>query len=664
MLKKKTLFLCCALMLLTATAVTILPEQQQVTLANTNGAFRYVATYGSDSGACTNGSAPCRSIQYAVNQSASGDAILVGAGTYGYSGFTYPSCGSQPDRAVVCFVDLNLTILGGYANGNWAVSDPSANPTVIDGQSSYRGVLIIAYASNASLRMEGFTIQNGAIRGVTGPYDSDGKGAGMWAQHANVTLRNVAFRNNKVYGGDLNGRRGASGAGGGLAITSSNGRGESLLENVYFEGNLAQGGNGSSRGGIAAGGGLFVYDSTVKGNSVSFVRNIARAGHSGGYGADEGNRADGQGGGFAANEHSNVYFTNIYADSNEAYGGNAGNLGGGAFGGAAHGDIGASVTLIGGRMQNNYIQAGNAQQGGIANGSAFNSMGTTVDFQRLYILGNTTRGGGSTTGGVRGSSNGAIYVDDINGGASRSAKISNSIIANNNSYLSDSGSSSEGGGGGGVTFQAIQGRVSHVTFANNKLGGGLYVGEAFLAMGSAGMGGTPANVTVEYSIIANHNSWNGGVSTFHVMQGSTVNMNRNLFVANTKNFNTDSVPLAPGAFNGINSTLYADNAGFTSDYHLQGNSPAINQASGSGMQYDIDGDTRNQPDIGADEYGGSAPQPTATPIPPTAVPPTATPVPPQPTATQPPFVTNTPMPTGEPPPEWWTKRWLPLIIKR
>jgi hypothetical protein len=44
---------------------------------------RYVATTGNDSSnGCTNNSNPCRTVQYAVDQAASGDAILVATGVY------------------------------------------------------------------------------------------------------------------------------------------------------------------------------------------------------------------------------------------------------------------------------------------------------------------------------------------------------------------------------------------------------------------------------------------------------------------------------------------------------------------------------------------------------------------------------------------------------
>lgn len=46
---------------------------------------RFVATTGADAGTCTNAGAPCRTIQYAHGQAASGDTIAIAAGTYSES---------------------------------------------------------------------------------------------------------------------------------------------------------------------------------------------------------------------------------------------------------------------------------------------------------------------------------------------------------------------------------------------------------------------------------------------------------------------------------------------------------------------------------------------------------------------------------------------------
>lgn len=51
-------------------------------LAFAVGTQRYVATTGADSGDCSDMSAPCETIQYAIDQGVNGDSVMVAAGTY------------------------------------------------------------------------------------------------------------------------------------------------------------------------------------------------------------------------------------------------------------------------------------------------------------------------------------------------------------------------------------------------------------------------------------------------------------------------------------------------------------------------------------------------------------------------------------------------------
>ncbi|MBK7455213.1 MAG: hypothetical protein IPJ46_16265 [Anaerolineales bacterium] len=128
---------------------------------------RYVASSGVDSGNCSSAASPCLTIQYAVNQSAaSGDRILVAQGNYTYSGGT-TNCSFASTPAVVCSLDKNLAILGGYSTANWSTANPAVNLTVIDGQNLYRGVAVIGFnnLTTTYLNMEGFTLQNGRAIG-------------------------------------------------------------------------------------------------------------------------------------------------------------------------------------------------------------------------------------------------------------------------------------------------------------------------------------------------------------------------------------------------------------------------------------------------------------------------------------------------------------------
>ena len=71
-----------------------------------------VSPNGNDATSCGTEAAPCKTIQYAINQTKPGDTftILVSAGTYAYASAT-DSCTFLVTRAVVCFVDKHITIL-------------------------------------------------------------------------------------------------------------------------------------------------------------------------------------------------------------------------------------------------------------------------------------------------------------------------------------------------------------------------------------------------------------------------------------------------------------------------------------------------------------------------------------------------------------------------
>jgi len=102
---------------------------------------RYVAPSGTDSGPCTNPAAPCRTIQYAVNQATAGDEVLIATGVYTSNG-----------QGQVVFLNKTIALRGGYTPANWTTPDPAANPTILDGENSVR---VIWIAGGASPTVEG-----------------------------------------------------------------------------------------------------------------------------------------------------------------------------------------------------------------------------------------------------------------------------------------------------------------------------------------------------------------------------------------------------------------------------------------------------------------------------------------------------------------------------
>ncbi len=97
---------------------------------------RYVATNGSDTGDCTG--APCRTVQYAVDQATAGDQVKVASGTYTdlregqMQGQVFIGQTITLTRTIVN-ITKSLTITGGYGGGDWTTQNPTANPTILDG---------------------------------------------------------------------------------------------------------------------------------------------------------------------------------------------------------------------------------------------------------------------------------------------------------------------------------------------------------------------------------------------------------------------------------------------------------------------------------------------------------------------------------------------------
>jgi hypothetical protein len=569
------------------------------------GTTRYVATNGTDTGNCTSSASPCRTIQYAVNQSASGDRILVAQGTYTYNAMP-DFCSFLQTRAVVCIVDKSLAILGGFSTSNWSTANPAVNVTVIDGQDSRRGVALIRSQTTTFLNMEGFTIQNGRAQGPTyvSPYDPSGIGGGMWVQRASITLRDMIFRNNQAIGANTASGAGGAAAGAGLRIESSLAGTNSLLQRVTFDGNQSLGGVGPERGGIAFGA-LFVYGSAVTVEGATFTNNLARAGNSTGNGTSGGLSADALGGAIGL-EQSAVVLRGITATNNQAIAGNAAVNAGGAFGGAIFTEDASSFVMADSYVFGNTAQAGNASTGGFGAGGGVMVFNSPATIERVQLIANSAVGGSTTGGGGAGpAGGGGLYLWRARTDINPSVSVTNAIIADNSVALGSG--SVPGGGGGGIQVQGLTATLSHVTIARNRLGPNLISGQGLVVLAAPGVSSATANVN--HSIIANHTESGTGAIAVVVQQGNTLNFNRGLFAGNNRN--TNAGDSTAGTFNGLGSMSSASSAGFVSpgspsfNYHLQSNSPARDQATGSAVTSDIDGQARPEngiSDLGADEY--------------------------------------------------------------
>ena len=582
----------------------------------------HVTPTGTDSPECGSADEPCQNIQYAVNQSTSGDTILVAGGTYTYQS-SLDTCSFLVTRAVVCLLNKHLTILGGYSPSNWSNPDPEANPTIIDGNNSRRGIAIEAYGTTASLHMEGFTIQNGLAQGLGsgGDFQTSATGGGIWAHGGSVNLRNVKLRNNRAIGGNTTTQYGGSGSGGGLSIQSPAGGVSSTLELVVFEGNKALGGTGSQRGGLGYGGGIFTYEAIINANDVTFLNNIAQAGNSSGKGVDSsGLRADALGGGAGFAERSNVTLTNVTATGNQTIGGNAGTAsdanGGGSFGGAFYAE-GNTVSLTDAIIKANTATGGTATNGGFSMGGGIMADSAHITMDRAQLIGNSSISGASHTanGNAGQPGGGGAYLTSFAGLSGITANIVNTIVADNKIEVGSPGRFT-GGGGAGMTIQAINADIVYSTFAHNEFVGPyltqLTFGQALMLIGLYGESGKPASADIDYTIFASHvNSDTDNTSALTIIRNSTANLNRGIFSNNTNNTNINNKPIPPGTIYGLSSMLQMGDLKFVSpgepdcDYHLLPASPAIDMAPSSNIQVDVDGQPRPYnyiPDIGADEY--------------------------------------------------------------
>src|SRR5262249_24626566 len=218
--------------------------------------------------------------------------------------------GTAANQAVVCVVNRQLTLLGGFNPPNWDTSAGDPHATILDGGDQGRALRIQRTGPNepaTSLEMDGFTIQHGLAQGRTSGDTSQTWcfGGGMLAEHSALTLRNLVFLDNRAIGGSTSQAEGGRGAGGALAINAhprSGSTSTAALVNVTFDGNQALGGAGLTRGGYALGGALFTFFTTVTGDGLVFQNNSVTAGSTNGAGVSGGEKGDGLGGAVAVEQ--------------------------------------------------------------------------------------------------------------------------------------------------------------------------------------------------------------------------------------------------------------------------------------------------------------------------------------------------------------------------
>jgi hypothetical protein len=565
-----------------------------------------VSPAGTDTAGCGSSTQPCASIQYAVNQAVSGDTILVAAGTYKYRS-EYDQCTTLNTRPVVCVKNKQLTILGGFSNTNWETANPTVNLTVIDGESSRRGVAIMRTTATASLTMQGFTIENGQAVGqpVGNQYKGHAFGAGMYVANTFVNLKDIVFRNNIALGGSSSSYAQAGWAfGGGLAIEGPSTGGNSTLENITFTGNKAQGGSGSDGGGNGMGGGLMAVSANVTANTMTFINNEAIGGNTAGNACAP--PAGGFGGAISLQYSTNLNFSHIVATGNKAIGATASgsaSCGGPGIGGAYFLE-GVTFNLSDSSMESNQAIGGIAKDAGLAWAGGLYTEKVNLNLERVKLIANFALAGTSSGGGKSGGAGG--------GGAYISAFDSNNYTANLTNCLFAENIASKGvgpggtGGGGGLFVQAVTANVTHSTFANNQLMNGLRNGQGALVIALNGMSGKQGVGNFQYSAFTDHqNQATINNAALMVFLGNTASLSYVWFGNNTNHFSLPAGTPTSHIWTGTQSGGYISPGAPDYDYSLLPDSPLKDIGEGSSTALDIDGLARPVnmvADIGSYEY--------------------------------------------------------------
>lgn len=570
-----------------------------------------VALTGTNSGTCGSVATPCQTIQQAVQLAVTGDVILVAGGTHVYNAAVANPCTSSLGApAVVCVVNKDVTIRGGFSTADWVTPNPGANPTFFDGQTARRVVQVIQTASNqppAGLTLTDVTVQNGRVVGANSGPDTAtfAFGGGLLSDVTRLLVQRVTFTNNTALGGSTSAVYGGSGAGGGVAIRAA--PAGTTLEDVTFTENVAQGGTGPTRGGFAVGGGLFVYDSEFLGLRLSFTNNQAIGGDTPGSGTDgSGFQGDALGGGVAFQIGSNATVRGLTASGNVAQGGNAGSSSGtaaGGFGGAVYTEgtttsgFASNITIYDAQLTENLALGGTARNGGLAAGGAVMAFDATLLVDRSVVTANVALGGDGQGGAAGPAGGGGYYLTRFF--TTDTVTVRHGVIAGN--QAGEGAGTPTGGGGGGLFLQGVAATLEHLTIDDNRLGSANMQGGALVAL--SGLAGS--TVDLRWSAVTGHVQ-PAGNSAVHAQAGNTVTYTTGLWDGNFDDSNEGAVGAGTfvnsGTMTNGGSLLYTAPGTPNFDYHLQSSSPAINAATGSSALLDFEANPRSQPDIGADEF--------------------------------------------------------------
>ncbi len=384
-----------------------------------------VATTGADTAGCGSVAAPCRTVQYGVNQAAAGGEVLVAAGVY-----------TDPAGTVVA-LDKTVTLRGGW-NSNFSAQDPVSYPTTLDARRMGSVISITGQpGAPISPTIDGFIITRGDASSQAV------KGGGLYSIYADPIIIHNVFTNNIAnsvyyYTGD----------GGGLYLARSHGVAV-IQDNVFISNTAAITGNWGQGGAIYS-----EYSSPlIAGNVISGNRSNGKFDPSFG---------GGNGGGIVV-YHVMTATTVISGNqvlNNVASAGNHGTGGGMA--------LGKGPMLI----QNNTVRGNAACVGGYGSGGGISLPASAgpVTITGNLVEDNTAGMGAYTSRG------GGIFLEYM--------LEPGPVVVQDNTIVSNTASTADVGLGGGIYLRWGYGhtiirdnRVLSNTgsTANWAIGGGLYI---------------------------------------------------------------------------------------------------------------------------------------------------------------------------------------------
>ncbi len=210
---------------------------------------RYVAVTGSDTSACTDANAPCRTVQYAVDQAQTGDEIRIAAGAY-------TDIGYRQGVTQTIYLTKTLTLRGGFAPADWTTPDPEVHRTVLNAQGKGR---VLYITGDIAPTLEGLRITGGDATGLNGAAYVNA-GGGLYVDGGAPILRNCVIVSNTASASSTGGE------GGGIYLKDS----AAVLTNSRILTNTAASHSTGWGGGIyVQGGSPTLYHNRIMGNTAS-----------------------------------------------------------------------------------------------------------------------------------------------------------------------------------------------------------------------------------------------------------------------------------------------------------------------------------------------------------------------------------------------------------